>query len=464
MRAFGAVPLRRQLSGLAVAIVGLPLLTWWLSSVSDPDAITTNVLLYQLLVVVVALVGGIWPALLAALGAGILLDYFFVAPLYTVTIAAPQHIVALVVSLAVAALVSFVVDQAARRLRAARQSAAESEQLAAAATAVLGGDDAIEALVRGLREAFGLSSATLVSGQAMVFASLQDGPDLVQADPNAETVVPIGTSARLVLRGRGLTPADRRILAAFSSQLEAALERRSLAAEAEEMRPIAAADRLRSALLSAVGHDLRRPLAAATAAVTSLRSPEVLLSEPDREELLATADESLQSLADLVTDLLDASRLQAGVLGVTLEDVAVDEVVGDALDEIATATPKVTLRIQPGVAVVADPALLKRVIVNLLANAVRYSPAGMLPVLDAVESAGRVLIRVIDRGPGIPADRRQEVFLPFQRLGDTDNATGIGLGLALSKGFVEGMGGTLEAQDTPEGGLTMVIDLEGVST
>jgi two-component system sensor histidine kinase KdpD len=463
MRPWGAVSLPRQLTGLAVAVVGLPLLTWWLSSVTNPDAITTNVLLYQLLVVVVALVGGIWPALIAALGAGILLDYFFVAPLYTVTIAAPQHILALVVSLVVAALVSFVVDQAARRLRAARESAFESEQLASAATAVLGGDDAIEALVRGLREAFGLASATLVAGQTTVFAEVPDATGDATADPHRETVVPVGASARLLLRGRPLTGPDRRILAAFSSQLEAALERRSLAAEAEQMRPIAAADRLRSALLSAVGHDLRRPLAAATAAVTSLRSPEVRLSESDRDELLATADESLQSLAALVTDLLDASRLQAGVLGVTLEDVAVDEVVGDALDEIAAETARVTLQVDPGLAVIADHALLKRVIVNLLANALRFSPAGTVPIIEARASADRVRMRVIDRGPGIPANRRAEVFLPFQRLGDTDNATGIGLGLALSKGFVEGMGGTLEAEDTPGGGLTMVIDLAGVS-
>ncbi|HEY4268908.1 MAG TPA: DUF4118 domain-containing protein [Galbitalea sp.] len=469
MRALGALSLRRQLSGFAVAIIGLPLLTWWLSSATSSDApssdaaTTTVVLLYQLLVVVVALVGGIWPALVAALGAGILLDYFFIAPLYTVTIAAPQHIVALVVSLLVAALVSFVVDQAARRLRAARESAAESEQLATAATAVLGGDDAIEALVRGLRQAFGLASATLVAGQVTIFTDVRAEPVGGSPERQSESIVPVGGSARLVLRGRALTAADRRILAAFSSQLGAALERRALAAEAEEMRPIAAADRLRSALLSAVGHDLRRPLAAAIAAVTSLRSPEVQLSVSDRDELLATADESLQSLAGLVTDLLDASRLQAGVLGVTLEDVAVDEIVGDALDELTSPPPAVTLRLDPQLAVIADPALLKRVIVNLLANALRFSPVGSAPVLQADASMSRVRLRVIDRGPGIPASRRAEVFLPFQRLGDTDNATGIGLGLALSKGFVEGMGGTLAAEDTPGGGLTMVIDLAGVT-
>jgi two-component system sensor histidine kinase KdpD len=452
----GALSLRRRVIGLALALGGLPLVTWLLASFRSPDSITSDVLAYQLFVVIVALVGGIWPALLAAAGAGILLDYFFVAPLHTITISEPLHLLALVIFLVVAALVSLVVDQAARRSRSANRSAAESEVLVAVASGIIGGSDAIEALVVRLREAFGMSSVVVSENGTPVFQSVD--PAAI-ADAEEDTRVPLGDNAELTLRGKPLAASDRKILGAFASQLESALERRALASEAEGMRPLAAADRLRSALLAAVGHDLRRPLAAATAAVTSLRSKEVTLSESDRAELLETANESLDSLAELVTDLLDVSRLQAGVLGVTLEPVTIEEITGEVLDELRLAPGDVALELSPTGAVIADAALLKRVLVNLLANALRYAPRGRPPVIATSTLGDRVQLRVIDEGPGIPPDRRERVFLPFERLGDLDNTAGVGLGLALSKGFVEGMGGTLDVEDTPGGGLTMVIEL-----
>jgi two-component system sensor histidine kinase KdpD len=305
-----------------------------------------------------------------------------------------------------------------------------------------------------------MTSVALLENGEVIYASADES---VMSADDEETSFPLGLSANLTLRGKTLEASDRKILGAFVSQLESALERRRLAAEAEGMRPLAAADRLRSALLAAVGHDLRRPLAAATAAVTSLRSSEISLTKSDRAELLETADESLADLATLVTDLLDVSRLQAGVLGVTLEPVAIEEVVGDVLDELHLAPGTVQLELGETRAVSADPALLQRVLVNLLANALRYSPSNSAPVITSSEFGDRVQLRVIDTGPGIPEARREEMFVPFQRLGDTDNTAGIGLGLALAKGFVEGMGGTLEAEDTPGGGLTMVVELEAAS-
>jgi two-component system sensor histidine kinase KdpD len=451
-----ALSWRRRLAGFAVALAGLPLLAWGLSAVRSEDSITSDVLAFQLLVVVVALVGGIWPALLSAVAAGLLLDFFFVDPLYTVTIAEPLHLLALVIFVVVAVLVSVVVDQAARRLRAATRSAAEAEVLIAVAGSVLGGEDAVQALVTRLRESFGMTSVMLREGGEVVAAARD--PEIA-ADDDQETTVPLGRHGSVYLRGRALTPQDRRILGAFVSQLATALEQRRLRVEADGARPLAQADRLRSALLAAVGHDLRRPLAAATTAVTSLRSDEVTLGEEDRAELLATADESLAALGTLVTDLLDVSRLQAGVLGVSLREVALDDVVGDALDELGLPPGRVALDLHPVREVDADPVLLQRVVVNLVSNALRFAPAGAPPLLTTSEHGSRVQLRVVDTGPGIPPERREDVFVPFQRLGDTDNSAGVGLGLALSKGFVEAMGGTLEAEDTPGGGLTMVVDL-----
>jgi two-component system sensor histidine kinase KdpD len=453
----GALSLRRRIIGIALAVVGLPLLTWPLTLVRNPDTLESEVLAYQLFVVIVALVGGIWPALIAAVGAGFFLDFFFVPPLYVIRIAQPSHFITLLIFMVVAALVSVVVDQAARRSRLASRAAAESEVLVSIASGVIGGTDAIEALVGRLREAFGMTSVALLEDGKVVYVAVDDSV----ASPQDElTSLPLGTTAHLTLQGKTLAASDRKILGAFMSQLESALERRRLAAEAEGMRPLAAADRLRSALLAAVGHDLRRPLAAATAAVTSLQSTEITLSASDRAELLDTADESLGDLATLVTDLLDVSRLQAGVLGVTLEAVAIEEVVGDVLDELHLAPGTVQLELGETRAVSADPALLQRVLVNLLANALRYSPADAAPVIATSEFGDRVQLRVIDSGPGVPEARREEMFVPFQRLGDVDNTAGVGLGLALAKGFVEGMGGTLEAEDTPGGGLTMVVELE----
>jgi two-component system sensor histidine kinase KdpD len=143
-----------------------------------------------------------------------------------------------------------------------------------------------------------------------------------------------------------------------------------------------------------------------------------------------------------------------------VQPVAVEEVVGDVLDELKLKPGRVQLELGETRPVSADPALLQRVLVNLLANALRYSPQDAPPVIASSEFGDRVQLRVIDVGPGVPEDRREEMFVPFQRLGDTDNTAGVGLGLALAKGFVEGMGGTLEAEDTPGGGLTMVVELE----
>jgi two-component system sensor histidine kinase KdpD len=453
----GALSLRRRLVGVALTIVGLPLLTWPLTILRTPTALTAEVLVYQLFVVVVAIVGGIWPALLAAVGAGFFLDFFFEPPLYVIRIAEPAHFATLIIFMTVAALVSLVVDQAARRLRAANRSAAESEVLVAVASGVISGSDAIEALIARLREAFGMTSVSLVEDGTPVYVSVDEAST---SPDDEETTLPLGSTANLILKGKTLQASDRKILGAFISQLESALDRRRLAAEAEGMRPLAAADRLRSALLAAVGHDLRRPLAAATAAITSLRSSEITLSKSDRAELLETADESLEDLATLVTDLLDVSRLQAGVLGVILQPVALEEVVSDVLDELKLKPGRVQLELGETPQVSADPALLQRVVVNLLANALRYSPKDAPPVISTSEFGHRVQLRVIDVGPGVPEARREEMFVPFQRLGDTDNSAGVGLGLALAKGFVEGMGGTLEAEDTPGGGLTMVVELE----
>jgi two-component system, OmpR family, sensor histidine kinase KdpD len=455
----GALSWKRRILGFALALVGGPLLSWVLLATNTVDSLTSDVLSYQLLVVVVALVGGIWPAVFAAVLSGVTLDFLFIEPLYTVTITDPMHALALVLYVVIAVLVSIVVDQAARRARAARRAVAESELLATVAGSVLRGESAVPALVGRAREAFGLAGVRLLAADGTVLAT--DGEPLEGVEPLRLSVARTSSApAVLELHGDALAPPERRLLDAIVAQLAAALDHSSLEETAREAGVLAATDQVRTALLSAVSHDLRRPLAAAVAALGGLRAADGRLSDDDRHELLATADESLATLSALVTDLLDVSRIEAGVLAVSLVPVDAADVVLAAVDELGLGPAEVELALDPDLPPLrADPVLLQRVLVNVLANAARHTPDGAT-VRIATSRLGAVAeVRVIDHGPGIPADRRDEVFAPFQRLGDTDNTTGLGLGLALSRGFAEGMGGTLTPEDTPGGGLTMVVAL-----
>jgi two-component system sensor histidine kinase KdpD len=354
--------------------------------------------------------------------------------------------------------VSWVVDLAARRTRQAAQAADEARTLAVVAGGVLRGADPLDALLRELRERLSLRSVALLErvpgGSWTVAASVgETGPS------PAETVA-ADEGHVLELQGRALGAGERRIVAAFAAQAVVALRQQRLAAEAATARTHADSDRMRTALLAAVSHDLRTPLAAAKAAVTSLRSADVAFDDADRAELLATADESLDRLTALVANLLDMSRLQAGVLGLSPAELGLEDVVPRALDELGEPGRRVGVELPDELPEVrADPGLLERVLVNVIGNALRYSPPSRPPVIRGTVRGATVELRVIDHGPGIPPEQWERVFLAFQRLGDRDNHTGVGLGLALSRGLTEAMGGTLRPEATPGGGLTMVIAL-----
>jgi two-component system, OmpR family, sensor histidine kinase KdpD len=469
-RVRGGLPLRRRLAGYALAVVLAPLLTLFLASFRSSINLTSDVLFFLVAVIAVALVGGFVPALLEAIAGSLLLNYYFTPPIHQWTIAEANNALALGIFVVVGLVVSSVVDGAARRSKQAARASAESELLVTAAGSVLRGQQALAAVLDRVREAFGMESVTLlertpgssgargpVTGWVPVATS--GGPELARPE-DADVDVPVTDSLSLALRGRTLPASDRRVLGAFAAYAAAALEQRRLSAEAEAARPIAEADRMRTALLAAVSHDLRTPLASAKAAVTSLRSHDVQWGEEDRDELLATADESLDKLAHLVDNLLDMSRLQAGALSVFPRRADLEEIVSRALDDLGPAAGDVLVEM-PGELpeVRVDPAILERVIANVTANALRYSPPGSPPLLTASALGDRVELRIVDRGPGIPEEDRDRVFVPFQRLGDTDNTTGVGLGLALSRGLTEAMGGSMEPEETPGGGLTMAISL-----
>ncbi|HEX4559964.1 MAG TPA: sensor histidine kinase KdpD [Mycobacterium sp.] len=414
-------------------------------------------------VLIVALLGGVAPAALSALLSGLLLNYFLVAPRYTFTIAEPDSAVTVVVLLLVAVAVAALVDGAAGRSREARHASQEAELLALFAGSVLRGAD-LDTLLERVRETYSQRAVSLLREGTGIVGCVGLDP-CVDVD-TADTAIEVGDDEFwLLMTGRKLSASDRRVLGAVAKQAAGLVKQRELTEEAGKAEAIAQADELRRSLLSAVSHDLRTPLAAAKAAVSSLRSNDIDFSAEDTAELLATIEESIDQLTALVGNLLDSSRLAAGVLRPELRRVYLEETAQRALLGISKGVTGFRrqgidrVKVDVGDAVVmADSGLLERVLANLIDNALRYAAESPVRV-TAGQVGDRVLIAVIDEGPGIPRGTEDQLFAPFQRLGDHDTSIGVGLGLSVARGFVEAMGGTISATDTPGGGLTIEIDL-----
>ncbi len=430
--------------------------------------LSTDVVVYFLATVVAALVGGLGPALVAAVFGGLLLNFFLTQPLYSLTIAEPENVVTVAAMILVAVLVALVVDRAARRAQQAARARAEGALLASFARTVLTRTDPLPRLLEKVREGFGLASVALlerVAGDEWVCVA-SSGPLGCATPDDADVDVAVEEDLHLIGSGRSLDAADRRLLEVVGGQALLALRSQRAAAQAEESRRRAQATEIRSALLSAVGHDLRSPLTSIKAAAGSLRDPDLRLSSADQQELTATIEESADRLAALVDNLLDSSRLAAGAVTPLLAPVGYDEVALRALVGLDGAT-RVKVDIDETLPdVIADAGLLERVVANVVDNALRHA-RGAPVVLRASAYGGRVELRVVDAGPGVPRRDREALFAPFRRLGgadpsDRDGASGVGLGLSVARGFTEVMGGTLTAEDTPGGGLTVVIALPEV--
>jgi two-component system sensor histidine kinase KdpD len=442
---------RRGWLGAAIAVAGLAGVTAVLLPLRGGLSLAGVTLLYLVPVVATAVAGGVWPALAAAVAADLLLNFFFVPPYRTLAVDSPGNVIALLVYLFVAATVALAVDVAARHRAAAARRAVEAGLLAQISTAPAAAGSLTHLLER-IRVAYGMSAVALLDGDTVV-ARVGDaaaGPAALSVDASP--------GVRLAAWGPAVFAEDRGTLSRLAAGAARVRENQRLADEAARARELAEIDRLRAALLDAVGHDLRTPLAGIKAAVSSLRQPDVTWAADDQAELLATIEESTDRLVDLVENLLSMSRLQAGVLSADPRPVALDAVVAEAVLHI----PKhdhVELDVPDDLPLVlADPGLLQRVVANLLANAVAASQSGAPVQVRGVVAYGRLQLQVIDHGPGLPAADRERVFTPFQRLDDS-SGTGLGLGLAIARGFTEAMDGTLTPSDTPGGGLTMTITL-----
>jgi two-component system, OmpR family, sensor histidine kinase KdpD len=460
------LPRRRRLLGLALAAVALSVLTASLIGVHEQLGLSSILLIYLTVVVAVAAVGGIWPAVVAAVTSSLVINWFFTPPLHTWTIAEPENVLGLVIFLVVAAVVSVLVDREARARTEAEHGRAEAEALARLAARLAAETDPLPGLVEHLRATFDLDAVAVLrqSDDATWVQEAAAGLDAPTVPDAGTDAIDLGPRNVLVLRGARLPADSLRVLSAFAAQLAVAVRGRVLARGAAEAASLAEVNALRTAILAAVSHDLRTPLASIKAAASSLRDAEVTWSPSETAEFLETIEDEADRLADLVGNLLDMSRLATGTLTLVWRTVGLDEVVPKALASLSDRgrgmdvdVPETLPRVD------VDPGLLERAVANIAANARTWSPEEGSVRIEGSHEGGRVELRVIDRGPGVGPRDRDAMFEPFQRLGDRSVGDGVGLGLAVARGFVEAMGGELAVEDTPGGGLTMVIGLEAAT-
>jgi len=468
-----------------VAGLGLPLLTIALVSIRSSLAIESFLMIYLLAVVVVAVVGGVVPALLAAVGSFLLVNWFLTPPYYTLAVENRNAGIDLFVFVVAAVVVSVTVELGARNREAAERTRIESRLISQLSSAEFSGASLVAVLeqVRGL---FGMNTVALVgprdgaspdSRQAGVGPLDGDSPDsplaVVGPPPSERPSLSVDATdgLKLVAYGQEIFAEDRRLLGVLAAMASRAWQGQQLAEQAAQAHQLAETDRVRSALLAAVSHDLRTPLAGIKAAVSSLRQEDITWTQDEQRELLLTVEESADRLTDLISNILAMSRIQAGAVSLQVSPVALDEVVARAL---LGSNASVTVDVPEDLPLVqADAGLLERVVANLVDNADRFSPPGV-PVRVHAETSGAVIgsdagptdrqpgwvrLHVTDHGPGIPESRWASMFTPFQHFGDHNAGAGLGLGLAIAQGLTKAMHAQLTPSVTPGGGLTMTITL-----
>ncbi|GAA2394908.1 sensor histidine kinase [Dactylosporangium salmoneum] len=444
--------MRRASTGLVVAVAGLGLATCALEPLRGHLSLASVALLFLVPVAATAMAGGPWPAIGAAVAADALVNFFFVPPYRTLRVASTDNAIVLVVYVLVAAAVAVAMAVMARQRAAAARREVESRLLAQLGAAPAAAD-ALAGILAQVRDAYGMDAVALVERGAPV-AAVGEPPGGAPA-----LSVAAGPGMRLDAWGPAVFAEDRQTLGRLAAAAARLHERQHLADEAARARELDEVDRLRTALLDAVSHDLRTPLAGIKAAVSSLRQRDVQWSPQDHDDLLETVEDATDRMTALVENLLSLSRLRAGVLSATPEPTALDAVAAGAVLQLPDHA-RVAVDVPDDLPLaLADPGLLERVVANLVANALAAAPHVRI---TGEPSGDRVRLLVADDGPGISAADRATMFEPFQRRGDHGHGQGLGLGLAIVRGFTEAMGGTVTASDTPGGGLTMTVELLAV--
>jgi two-component system sensor histidine kinase KdpD len=418
-------------AGVAVAVLAVAAITALIFPLRTVSPAVSNGVLYLLAVLLVSTVWGLWLGLMTGVLSAAAFNFFHIPPTGRFTIADGRNWVALVVFLVAAVVASSVADLARARAAEADQRRREADLAADLARILLSGP--------GVEEALAPAGERIAAALGLPWAAVEeDGTVRVPDDADRAAV-------------ERVTPAVQALVAA-------ARERDHARAEAVETQALRRSDELKTALLRTVSHDLRSPLTAIMTAADAMSADG--LSPEEREDLTGAITAEARRLSSLVEKLLDLSRLQAGVGEPRRDWCSVEEILHAAVDDLGVAPERYRFAVDPDLPLVrADAAQLERAFANILENAARYS-AGEAVSVRARAVGPRVMVRIVDRGPGIPAAEIARIFEPFHRPSEDRTAhTGSGLGLAIARGFVEANGGKVWAESLPGQGATFVVAL-----
>jgi two-component system sensor histidine kinase KdpD len=449
------------MQALLVLAVLLPVVNMILIRFRHSFNLTTNTLILLIITLSIAIKSPIWLTTLGAIENFLFLNYFFTPPFHTLNISNKNDLLALLVFLATSITASFVLKKLELRTAKLKQLSKEGLFLASLAENIIRGHNSIDEILHNSTATFGLKELAVArKGEGpkayeleIIYGSISNISRKI-----ADSQIVLNAEYSLLAYPAITDPELKQLVTTFGSQVLILLERSVLEENERALSEIRMADQMRVALLNAVSHDLRGPLASSKAAISSLQNNDVVWTNADREELLNSASRSLDQLNHLIENLLDMSRLEAGAIFLNWRNVGVEDVVSGAIKSLRSPTTLMEISIDPELPPVqGDPILLERVIGNLLENALRFNPKERPISIAAFQNEERIEIRIIDHGPGLSTKDKSKLFTPFQRLGDRDNSTGVGLGLAIVKGFTELMNGRISLEETYQGGLTMVL-------
>lgn len=449
------------LRAFVVLILIIPLANLVLTRFRHSFNLTTDTLVLLIITLIVAIKSPIWLTTVCALENFLFLNYLFTPPFHTLLISDKNDLLALLIFLVISITASLILRKLELRTTKLEQLSREGLFLSSLAESIIRGHNSIDEILSNSKGTFGLSELAVVrnfpASEAnhlhVIYGSISK-----LARESETSKIDLNSEYSLLAYPVITDPELRSLVTTFGSQILILLERQLLEENERELSDIRQADQMRVALLNAVSHDLRGPLASSKAAISSLLNNEVVWTHEDQEELLNSANHSLDQLNHLIENLLDMSRLEAGTIFLNWRNVGVEDAVSGAIKALKSPTNSIEINIDPALPPIkGDPILLERVIGNLLENAIRFNPKDKTVTIAAAQVDERIEIRIIDHGPGLSKKDSSKLFTPFQRFGDRDNSTGVGLGLAIVKGFTELMNGNVSMEATVQGGLTMVL-------
>jgi two-component system sensor histidine kinase KdpD len=440
--------------GIGVAVASVALTTALIFPLAEVVPVVSTGVVYMLAVLLVSSYSGLWLGLLTALLSAAAWNFFHIPPTGEFTIAEGENWVALAVFMVAALVTSTLAGAARSRAEDAERGRREADLTAEMARLLLGsgsGDEPLRAVAQRIAQAYDLVSVSVELAWVDSDERRRALPLIVGGSRIGTVLVPAGTDPLV------LDALEDRVVPALETLVGAARRRGELEAQVIETKALRRSNVMKTTLLRTISHDLRSPLTAITTAAGGLSSP--TLGDDERHELISVIDAESARLSRLVETLLDLTRLQAGSADPRADWCSIDEVVQAALASVAGPLAGFDVELDPGLPLVrADPTQLERAIANVLENSSRF--AGQEPVVIRGRAAGKfVILRISDRGPGIPGEELERVFEPFHRSRKDGESTGSGLGLAIARGFLEANGGRIRAESLPGQGTSFVIQV-----